>query len=161
MMKKIIIFTVILLLANQIYSQTLTITGSWTSTLATSNITEAGLDYSSTYNIVSSVSQSLLTVNSAKNSVAFVYVQKSDTSWDTRLILSALRTGSGTGNNGFSVTNGTTYQTVSNVPTYFFEVRPNVGTRVSNIPIQYKISGFTVLLPVKAYTTTLLYTVTN
>ncbi len=159
MMKKILMF--ILFIANQIYSQSLTVTGTWTSTLATSNITEAGLDYSSSYNIMSSVSQSLMTVNSAKNSVAFVYVQKSDTSWDTRLILSVLRTGSGTGNNNFLVTNGTTSQIVSNVPQYFFEVRPAGGTRVSNIPIQYKISGFTVLLPVKSYTTTLLYTVTN
>ena len=86
---------------------------------------------------------------------------KSDTSWDSRLIITARRTGTGTGSTNFSTTNGTTSQTITNTPTYFFETRPGSGTAVSNIPIQYLITGYTVLLPVKAYTTTILYTVTN
>ena len=159
-MKKILILTSILFLANQIYSQTLSVTGSWTSTLATSNITEAGLDYPNG-SLISATNQSLMNVTSAKNSVAFVYIQKSDTSWDSRLIISARRTGTGTGSTNFSTTNGTTAQVISNVPQYFFEVRPGSGTQVSNIPIQYLITGFTVLLPVKAYTTTLIYTISN
>jgi hypothetical protein len=159
-MKKLLILTFILFLANQIYSQTLTVTGGWSTSLATTNITEAGLNYPNG-SAISATNQSLIRVNSAANSVAFVYIQKSDTSWDSRLVISARRTGNGTGSTNFSTTNGTTAQTISNVPQYFFEVRPGSGTQVSNIPIQYLISGFTVLLPVKAYTTTLIYTISN
>jgi hypothetical protein len=93
--------------------------------------------------------------------VAYVYIQKSDIAWDSRLVLSALRTGTGTGGLTFSVTNGTTAITVTNAPQYFFEVRPGVGTQVLNIPIQYTIRGFTVLMPAKTYTTTLIYTISN
>lgn len=159
-MKIIFFLTTCIFIINECYTQTLTVTGGYVQTLASTSITEAGLDYP-VGNLASAVNQSLMTVNSAKNSVAFVYIQKSDNSWDTRLILSAVRTGSGTGNNNFTVTNGTTSQVVSNVPQYFFEVRPAGGTRVSNIPIQYLLTGFTVLMPVKTYTTTVLYTVSN
>ena len=159
-MKKLFLLIFALLSVNHIKSQTLTVTGGWTNTLATTNITEAGNNYPNG-NLTSATNQSLMTVRSASNSVAFVYIQKSDTSWDSRLTISARRTGTGTGNTGFSTTNGTTAQAITNTPTYFFEVRPSSGTQVSNIPIQYLITGYTVLLPVKAYTTTLLYTVTN
>ena len=159
-MKKIFLFVFTIFFLNHINSQTLTVTGGWTTTLAVTNITEAGNNYPNG-NLTSATNQSLMTVRSAQNSVAFVYIQKSDTSWDSRLTISARRTGTGTGNAGFTTTNGTTAQAVTNVPTYFFEVRPSSGTQVSNIPIQYLITGYTVLLPVKAYTTTLLYTVTN
>ena len=159
-MKKIFIFIFTILFVNHIKSQTLTVTGGWTNTLSTTNITEAGNNYPNG-SLSSATSQSLMTVRSASNSVAFVYIQKSDTSWDSRLTISAKRTGNGTGNAGFTTTNGTTTQAITNTPTYFFEVRPGIGIQVSNIPIQYVITGYTVLLPVKAYTTTLLYTVTN
>ena len=159
-MKKILIFILISLLVNKIYAQTITSSGTYTVTLATTNIREAGNNYPSG-NLVSNTNQTLLTVNSPANSIVSVFVQKSDTSWDSRLTISALRTGTGTGSGGFSTTGGTALLPITNVPQYFFEVRPGSGTRVSNIPIQYYTTGFTVLLPVKAYTTTLLYTVTN
>jgi hypothetical protein len=159
-MKQILIFILSIIFVNSVYSQTLTATGGWTSTLATSNITEAGNDYPNG-SLISATNQTLMTVNSASNSVAYIYVQKSDTSWDSRLIISARRTGTGSGSGGFSTTNGTTLQAITNVPQYFFEIILGSGKQISNIPIQYYITGFTVLLPVRAYTTTLLYTVTN
>ena len=159
-MKKIFFFIISLFFINQIKSQSLTVTGGWTTTLATTNITEAGNNYPSG-SLTSTVNQSLVRVTSATNSVAFVSIQKSDTSWDSRLIISARRTGTGTGSSGFTTTNGTTAQIITNVPQSFFEVRPGTGTQVTNIPIQYLITGYTVLLPVKAYTTTLIYTVSN
>ena len=159
-MKKLFLLIFALLSVNHIKSQTLTVTGGWTNTLATTNITEAGNNYPNG-NLTSATNQSLMTVRSASNSVAFVYIQKSDTSWDSRLTISGVRTGTGSGSGGFSTTNGTTLLPITNVPQYFFEVRPGSGTQVRNIPIQYYTSGFTVLLPVKAYTTTLLFTVSN
>ena len=159
-MKKVFFFIISLFFINQIKSQSLTVTGGWSTTLAVSNITEAGNNYPSG-SLTSTVNQSLVRVTSATNSVAFVSIQKSDTSWDSRLIISARRTGTGTGSSGFTTTNGTTAQIITNVPQSFFEVRPGTGTQVTNIPIQYLITGYTVLLPVKAYTTTLIYTVSN
>jgi hypothetical protein len=160
-MKKILLIILWLCLLNQCFAQSLTVTGGWTRTLATTNITEAGLDYATGGTLSAAVNQSTINVNSAANSVAFIYIQKSDISWDSRFIIASLRTGSGTGSANFSVTNGTTALTITNAPQYFFEVRPGSGTQVSNIPIQYTIKGFTVLMPAKTYTTTLLYTITN
>jgi hypothetical protein len=159
-MKKIFLTILWLCSLNQCFTQSLTVTGGWTRTLSTTNITEAGLDYPAG-NLNGAANQSTINVTSAANSVAFIYIQKSDTSWDTRLIFTALRTGTGTGSTGFSTTNGTTALTLTSTPQYFFETRPGSGTQVLNIPIQYVIRGFTVLMPVKTYTTTILYTVTN
>lgn len=159
-MKQILIFILSIIFVNSVYAQALTVTGDWTSTLAASNITEAGNDYSNV-SLISATNQTLITVNPQTNSVDRIYVQKSDTSWDSRLIISAIRTGTGSAATNFTITNGTTLQTITNTPQYFFEYRGGQGRQISNIPIQYNITGFTVLLPVKAYTTTLLYTVTN
>ena len=159
-MKKLFLLIFTVLLTNHVKSQTLTVTGGYTVTLATTNIAEAGNNYPNG-SLNSNTNQTLMTVRSASNSVAFVYIQKSDTSWDSRLTISARRTGTGTGSTNFSTTNGTALLPITNTPQYFFEVRPGSGTQVSNIPIQYSTTGFTVLLPVKSYTTTLLYTVTN
>lgn len=159
-MKKIFFLTWCLLVINECFSQTLSVSGGFVRSLATTNITEAGLNYPAG-NLVSAVNQSLVNVSSASNSVAFVSIQKSDTSWDAGLIISALRTGTGTGSNNSSTLNGTTALAITNVPQRFFEVRVGSGTQVSNIPIQYLVRGFTVLMPVKTYTTTIIYTVSN
>jgi hypothetical protein len=160
-MKKLFQLILFIFLSNQSFTQSMTVTGDWVRTLSNANITEAGLNYATGGTLSGAVNQSTINVNSAANSVAFVYISKSDISWDSRFILAALRTGPGTGSTNFSTTNGTTALTVSNVSQYFFEVRPGSGTQVSNIPIQYTLRGFTVLMPAKTYTTTLLYTVTN
>ena len=143
------------------YPQSLSVIGGWTTSIPSTNVTEAGLNYG-TGSTTSATNQSLMTVNVPKSvSVARVFIQKSDTSWDSRLVISALRTGSGTGNGNFRVTGGTTAQVIGSTPQLFFEVDPGSGNRVQNIPLQYVISGISVLLPVKAYTTTIIYTVTN
>ena len=161
-MKKIFFLTMCLFVFNECLSQSLTVIGGYVHTLATTSITEAGLNYP-TGDIASAVNQSLINVNPDKNSIAFVSIQKSDTSWDAGLIILALRTGAGTGtgNNNFSTTGGITPLAITNVPQRFFEVGSSSGTKVSNIPIQYLIRGFTVLMPVRTYTTTIIYTVSN
>lgn len=160
-MKKIFFLTLCLFIINECYTQTLTVTGGYVRTLASTSITEAGLNYP-TGDIASAVNQSLINVSSAKNSVAFVSIQKSDTSWDAGLIILSLRTGTGTSSNNFSITGGTTPLAITNAPQRFFEVSISSGnTQVSNIPIQYLIRGFSVLMPVRTYTTTIIYTVSN
>ena len=159
-MKKLFFLIICLFVWNEGLTQSLTVSGGYVRTLATTNITEAGLNYPNG-NLTSAVNQSLVNVSSASNSVAFVSIQKSDTSWDSGLTISALRTGTGTGSANFSTTLGTTALAITNAPQRFFEVRPGSGTQVSNIPIQYLVRGFTVLMPVKTYTTTIIYTVSN
>ena len=160
-MKKTFLLILFIFLSNQCFTQSMTVTGDWIRTLSNTNVTEAGLNYATGGTLSAAVNQSLINVTSAANSVAYVYIQKSDISWDSRLILAALRTGTGTGSANFSTTRGTPAITVTNTPQLFIEVRPGSGTQVSNIPIQYTLRGFTVLMPSKTYTTTLLYTVTN
>lgn len=160
-MKKIFLLIFHILFINQCFAQSLTVTGGWTLTLTNTNVPEAGLDYVNSGALSSAVNQSTINVTAPKNSVAFIYIQKSDTVWDTRLILEALRTGPGTGAANFSIIGGTTPITITNTPQYFFELRPGPNTKVDNIPIQFIIRGFTVLMPAKTYTTTLLYTITN
>jgi hypothetical protein len=160
-MKKVFLTIICSFLLKQSFAQSLTVTGGWTRTLSTANITQAGLNYATGGTLSSEVNQSLINVSSAANSIAYVYIQKSDISWDSRLIIAALRTGTGTGSANFSTTRGTPAQTITNVPQLFMEVRPGSGTQVSNIPIQYTVRGFTVLMPAKTYTTTIIYTISN
>ena len=160
-MKKILTIILILISVLHANSQSLTVNGDWIRTLSNANIVEAGLNYATGGTLSSTVNQSLINVTSAANSTAFVYIQKSDISWDTRFIMTALRTGTGSGGANFSTTRGTPAQTITNAPVLFIEVRPGSGTQVSNIPIQYALRGFTVLMPARTYTTTILYTVTN
>jgi hypothetical protein len=160
-MRKTFLLILFIFLSSQCFTQSMTVTGDWIRTLSNANVTEAGLNYATGGTLSAAVNQSLINVTSAANSVAYVYVQKSDISWDSRLILAALRTGTGTGSANFSTTRGTPAITITNTPQLFIEVRTGSGTEVLNIPIQYTARGFTVLMPAKTYTTTLLYTVTN
>jgi hypothetical protein len=160
-MKKIFLFILFKFICHQCHSQSLTVSGDWIRTLSNANVVEAGLNYATGGTLSSTVNQSLLNVSSAANSIVYVYIQKSDISWDSRFIMTALRTGTGTGGANFSTTRGTPAQTITNAPVLFIEVRPGSGTQVSNIPIQYALRGFTVLMPARTYTTTILYTISN
>jgi hypothetical protein len=159
-MKKMMFIFILLMVKLALFGQSLSINQGWSVTIPSSIVTEAGRNYTTT-NVLSSTTQSLMDVFSSANSVATISVQKSDISWTTSLSLYLKRTGSGSGSTNFSVTNGTTSLLITNTPQYFFEVRPGSGTQVLDIPIQYEIRGLSVLIPVKTYNTTLLFTISN
>lgn len=142
------------------YAQSLTVSPGWSVTIPASTITEAGLNYTTT-TTTSAVSQSLMTLTSGSQNInVFVYVQKTDVSWDSSLTLWVRRSGNGTGAGNSTITNGTTFQQVIDTQTSFFTTFMGKSRTYSNIPLQYEIRGLSVLIPAKTYTTTLLFTIT-
>ncbi|WP_341224755.1 hypothetical protein [uncultured Arcticibacterium sp.] len=152
----------------------LTVTGTdWVPSIDASSVTEAGIDYASDFSIESLVNQSEMDVTpilSALLPPLFNWtVQASMTSvvnWHPNLELALRRSGDGTGSSlstglGLGLTiisprinGGENYQSLTVVPTTFFTGR----ARYQDIPIQYKISGLSVLIPTKTYSTDVLYT---
>ena len=140
----------------------ITATGQWDYSVSSFDITEAGLDFQGTY---SSASDEVLVDVFQQGFIAnfFNYnwqvdVRLVQNDWSNDLTLSARRTGNGdpfffNGN----ITGGTAYLPLSTTNQNFFN-----GNRTRlDIPIQYQISGVSVLLPAKTYSATVIYTVTE
>jgi hypothetical protein len=138
----------------------ITLSGSWNYNIASSALLEAGNDFSTT-TYQSATNQVLLNItNSPKPNRNFVWridVRKSDISWNANLILSARRTGNSIPLSGGSITGGLAFQAITNSNQTFFSGRKSV----SDIPIQYQITGASVLIPAQTFSTTIIYTVTE
>ncbi|MBU2651925.1 MAG: hypothetical protein KKA81_13430 [Bacteroidetes bacterium] len=126
-------------------------------------ITEAGEDFNGTYNSVSGNQITVATHSFMHNLIGNfmwkVTVHKSDNNWDSSLGLETIRTGTGTRGSIFfnSITGGTNYQTITNLPADFFW-----GTgRWYDIPVAYRLNGVSVLLPADQYETTVIFTITD
>lgn len=136
------------------------VTGNWITVLDVASTTEAGIDFYSTY--LSAPDEVLVDVfkTSGGNTPFWwrVDVRKSDVDWDSNLQLFIKRTGTGYAPNGNSfIIGGTSFQLLTNTNQLFF-----LGRRQRyNIPIQFQLTGVSVLLPVKTYVTTVIYTVTE
>lgn len=131
----------------------ITVTGNWMKTIAASDISEAGNDYPTAY--TSNTNQTLLTINPTNNKKQIiVYVKRSDIAWHTALTLKVKRTGSGTTPNSI-IGGGLIYQAITNLDANFFTCE-GYNTFV---PLQYEITGISVVLPVQSYATTITYTV--
>ncbi len=157
----IIIFSIVVLVRSNLYGQIKSFTvknGNWNAIVSTTTVVpgEAGTNY--TVNITSATSQTLLDFDGAKNDPYTVTVQRQDTDWNSSLTLWARRTGPGTGG---TTTGGVNYIQLATTSQYFFggNFAQITGSRMVNIPIQYEIHGLSVLIPVKSYSTTILYTV--
>ncbi|MDZ7935812.1 MAG: hypothetical protein U5M51_12795 [Emticicia sp.] len=165
-MKKRILFLVILITCFYNYgtAQRLRITGlTWTPTITA--ITEAGNNYASS-TLQSAANQTLIDVR-VPNTPGFngyiIQIRRTDngTNWDTALLeLSARRTGTGVsgGGTGSTVTGGDVYQKITTNNVLFFGGSNANGSFRNDIPIQYQISGISVLVPVGTYSTTITYT---
>lgn len=144
-------------------AQVLNTTGSWSPIVNAAQVSEAGMDYPSSYAIQSSANQTLIDLQRGGGFFAAYWsnwrvdVRKSDFLWDSRLKLEVRRSGTGNGQGLFfapSIAGGTNYITLSNGNSQFFS-----GNGVfTNIPIQYRLSGFSVLIPVQNYSTEVVYT---
>lgn len=159
-MKKLPLLLFLLLIIPSIFAQSLTVSPGWSVTIPASTITEAGLNYTTT-TTTSAASQSLMDITTGSQNInVFVFVQKTDVSWDPSLTLWVRRSGNGTGAGNATISNGTTFQQVTNTSTSFFTVFMGKSKTYSSIPLQYEIRGLSVLIPAKTYTTTLLFTIT-
>lgn len=131
----------------------ISVTGNWTRTIAASDISEAGNDYPAAY--VSNLNQTLMTISpNNNNKLINVLVSRDNIAWHNNLNLKVKRTANGT-NGNTNISGGLIFQTITSVDANFFTC---TGTH-NFVPLQYEISGISVVLPVQNYSTTITYTV--
>ncbi|MCP9767882.1 hypothetical protein EGI22_08155 [Lacihabitans sp. LS3-19] len=141
-------------------SQYLNTSGSWYPNVASNVIAEAGLNYNTTYKIQSQTNQTMLNLSLGGGIFNTLFngwqvdVSRSDIHWNSNLKLEVKRTSNGTGSIFSSISGGTIDQQVLTSNSSFFN---GVGN-FSNISVQYQISGFSVLIPVDTYSTTVIFT---
>lgn len=128
----------------------------WSIPSPSPTITKAGKNYE---HIETSIaSQTMLKVNALLGWTVRAHLSTTS-NWDPSLKLYVQRTGNGTGIAILS--GGTTYIQLTSTPQTFFNGLLNILAHRDNIPIQYKIEGLSVMLPVKTYTTTVTYTISG
>lgn len=157
-MKKNILFCIVFLMSSAAYAQTISVTSgtTWSIPTLSSTITSAGKNYE--HIETSAASQTLIKVNAVL--VWSVSVQQIVSSnWNSNLIVSVRRTGDGTG--GAIMLGTLNYIPLTATSQAFFSGLLGLGFSRDNVPIQYKIEGLSVTLPVKTYTTTIQYTITG
>jgi hypothetical protein len=83
-----------------------------------------------------------------------IHVSKNNLDWDETLELYIRRTGEGKSDYNTKPLNGDYYQKIESYNNFFFAGQG----WISSIPIQLKLSGFSVTLPAKAYATDIIFT---
>ena len=146
--------------------QAISVSGNWLPSLTA--ISTAGSDYSPS-SLNSAANQTLITASSLGSLLVAksyrISVSRTNTNWHNNLVLTARRTGAGTPSllSAVSASGGTTAQTITNISTAFFTINVSFlslgGISLSNIPIEYSLSGISVILPVKTYSATITYTI--
>jgi len=156
-MKKLRLLIQILLIAMPALTasaQTVAVSGSWSKTAVSSDVVLPGDNYP----VYESATNQVLVSITAGNTVAWsCSVKKTDLTWRPEMVLQVHRTGTGTALAGGTLSGGDAYQNVTGVFTQFFTCTKG---SVTNIPIQYRISGCTTIAPAGTYTLTITYTVT-
>ncbi len=138
----------------------ISVSGGWNTTLPVFSVTEAGNDFNSTY--LSAPNEVLIDVFKVSGSNSpfnwRVDVRKSDIDWGVGLQLSARRSGNGFAPNGSSfISGGTAFILLTHADQAFFNGRRDWY----DIPIQFQLTGVSVLVPAKTHSTMVVYTVTE
>jgi len=155
-------FSVLLLLLSYFLQaqHTLTVGGSnWT--VAITPITEAGSNYTATYE--SATNQILLAASvplllgSGKVSVHY----EANPTWNSALILNIRRTGNGTtGCVGCTISGGNNYQALTLTDIELFRINAILAVAsYTNIPIQLQLTGVSVTVPAAAYNSRVVFTI--
>lgn len=151
------LFSIILLLSTIcVEAQSINAIGSWSVSVPSNTISEAGNDYN--INLTSVTNQTMIEINVPSTTANWrVDVDKQDSFWNNSLSLWIRKTGDGIGILGSSIS------PIGTIP--FFRLA-NMGqpfiTGVKNyvgIPVQYEIRGLSVLIPASTYNTTVVYTI--
>ena len=157
-MKKIIFSIILLLSAIYVKAQSINAIGSWSVSVPSNTISEAGNDYS--MSLTSMTNQTILDINVPLTTTSWrVDVNKQDSFWNNALKLWIRKTGDGVGIAGSSISPiGTIpfFQLANMGQPFFTGIKNYVG-----IPIQYEIRGLSVLIPASTYNTTVVYTITE
>jgi len=162
-MKKYFIYLIFFFLITAINanSQRIYVSGDPTFPSAAFDLTEAGNNFE---NSVTSSSGTYITITHQNGWYRLfgnfnwrVTIHKSDIIWNPSLELEARRSGNGSSGSLFNnwISGGTNFQTVTNIPSNFFE-----GGAVRNdVPVEYRINNISVLIPADDFETTIYYTV--
>ena len=128
-------------------------TGSWVLTIGSLDlIAGAGSELVASYE--SAVDAVLLSPNPTPGKPAYrVDVRRIDTTWHGSFVLWIKRSGDGTGSG--SISDGTTYFTVTTTDQTFFA---GADDR-TNVPVQFKLTGVSIQTPPGDYETTISYTI--
>ncbi len=156
-----LIFLVFLLSSGITRAQTWWLTGDWSSSVSSGTLSEAGNDYSGS---ISSASNQILVsfYNLINNRTYLVYAYRVDSQWDSGLTLSVERTGIGTpsgiSNPDITYVGGSPPIQITSTNSLLWYITNRRGRNIANIPMQYTISGISVLRPARTYSTTVYYT---
>lgn len=165
-MKKniLIMFLLLMALLSNAQSMEMEVTGTATFDQNSFAIIEAGNDFSSSIEIDSDL---LLTIKSGDewdernnpNRKWKIEVRREDISWSDAINLEIVRSGNGywknnKGNSGH-INNGTNFQSVGNNSSYFFGGKG----LISDIPIQLRLSGFSIVNGANDYETNVILTI--
>lgn len=133
-----------------VFAQSIDATGEWNYTIPTSDITEAGEDFTGIYS--SSVNQTYLDIN--YSGTWGVLVQKNNIDWDNKIRVFVHRTGNGLGSGNIS--GGKNYKRINNNNISLFTGRNSRNS----IPLQYQIRQISATIPANNYIVEVLYTLT-
>ncbi|WLD23612.1 hypothetical protein NU10_13020 [Flavobacterium dauae] len=164
-----LVLTILFFIGFTINAQTIVVGGSnWS--IPITPITEAGMDYTGTFEsatnqfLISATIPGLLGL--LRTETVQVHFEENPL-WNNNLTFDIRRTTSG-GGGGIcvlcSVSGGTTYQPITKNTTNFFNLNIPIGIgakNFTNIPIQLKLSGTSVTLPVANYNARIVFTITN
>ncbi len=145
------LFTIITLFFIQgACTQSIIVTGQWNYTIPTTDITEAGEDFTGTY--TSSVNQVYLDI--IYDNKWSVSVQKNNIDWNNKIKIWVHRTGNGFGTG--KIKDGKRYKRIRNRDIKFIN-----GNRARySIPLQFRIRKVSVTLPAHNYVVEIIYTLT-
>lgn len=146
---------VIIFLAGTAGAIDITAAGSWSLSIASSDLTAgAGSDLKSDYESAADAVSISISATTDASDAWRVDVKKVDTNWHGNFTLYVRRTSDGAGG---SVTGGAAYQQVGNTGASFFSGSGNV----SGVKVQLKLSGVSLQIPPDTYTATVYYTVVD
>ena len=157
-----LIIIVLIFVFDYSLGQNISVKRKWTCNVRANHIGDAGEDYDRNYE--SGRGKVRLAIehtfgNEIRGYNWDITVSKQDINWDQRLKIFARRTNEGTPVNYYTsyMVGGETYMQIEDFEKIFFS-----GFRGhTNIKIQYKIEGVSVLIPVDVYRTNIVYTVTS
>lgn len=150
---KNLIFIAFLVISGSLFGQiNVTVTGSWIIPIGESDISTIGNDYPAAF--TSTDNQTTLFLDPKnKNKSIYVYVTRSDIAWHNNLTLKIRHTST-----NINIIGGSSFTTITNSQSPVTPLFNWKGDFIT-IPLQYEITGISVLLPVASYSTIITYTV--
>jgi hypothetical protein len=154
---------IILLISHFTYAQSISTTGGWSATRSSADIANIGQDLPNSLSGGAS-NQTLMSLNSLTTGNWQVQVQRLDAVWDSSLILELYKQSNGSavpGSISPIFTGGDSYMTINTMPQTIFNLSVSGSGSINDIQIRYRMSGISVLLPAKQYSTTIMYTLVD